>query len=72
MHDNSIMFSPEQDQYLQLAQSRSYYQGIREGVERYAHWSNGTLYVGTTGRTFREAIAAIDQEEQKLLEQYKI
>lgn len=65
------MFSPEQDQYLQLAQSRAYYQGIREGVERYAHWSNGTLYVGTIGLTFREAMAAIDQEEQKLLEQYQ-
>lgn len=64
------MFSPEQDQYLQLAQSHAYYQGIREGIERYAHWSNGTLYVGTTGRTFREAMAAIDKEEQELFARY--
>jgi len=66
----AISFTPEQDQYLQLAQSRAYYQGIREGVERYAHWRDGTQYVGTTGRTLSEAIAAIDQEEHDLLEHY--
>jgi hypothetical protein len=68
----SITFTPEQDQYLQLAQTRAYYQGIREGLERYAHWSNGTQYVGTTGRTLREAIQAIDQEEQSLLDKYTL
>jgi len=69
---SSLVFSPEQDQYLQLAQTRAYYQGIREGLERYAHWSNGTQYVGTTGCTLREAIQSVDQEEHKVLERFKI
>ena len=67
---NPINFTPEQDQYLQLAQTRAYYKGIREGLERHAHWKDGTQYVGTAGRTLREAIQAIDQEEQQILDRY--
>ena len=58
-----ITFSPEQEQYLQLAQSRAYYRGLREGVEMYAHWHSGAQYVGTTGRTLKQALADIDEDE---------
>lgn len=63
--------TPEQDQYLQLAQTRAYYQGLRDGICKYAHWRDGVQYVGTTGRTLRSALQDIDQEEQKTLDRYK-
>jgi len=72
MKNTNIVFSPEQDQYLELAQTRAYYQGIREGIERYAHWNNGAQYVGTTGRSLREAITGIDQEESEVLSRFTV
>ena len=65
------LFTPEQDQYLQIAQTRAYYKGVREGVKRYAHWKDGVQYVGTTGRTLHQAIAELQQEEVELIERYK-
>lgn len=65
-----IAFSPEQDQYLQLAQSRAYYQGRREGVSLYAHWRDGVQYVGTTGRTLKEALEYIDQQEAEVMARF--
>ncbi len=58
-----ITFTPEQEQFMQLAQTRSYYQGMREGVELYAHWRDSVQYVGTTGRTLKQALADINSEE---------
>lgn len=37
-----------------------YKQGFRDGVATYAHWKDGTQFVGTTGKTLREALANID------------
>lgn len=68
----AIVFSTEQDQYLQLAQTRAYYKGLREGVSNYAHWRNGVLYVGTTGRTLKEAISEIDHQEETLLKRFQL
>jgi len=66
----TITFTPEQDQYLQLAQTRAYYKGLREGVERFAWWRDGVQYVGSTGRTLKEALDAINQQEKELLAKY--
>jgi hypothetical protein len=66
-----ITFSPEQEEFMQLAQSRAYYQGRREGVSLYAHWKDGVQYVGTTGRTLKEALAYIDQDEAKIMARYQ-
>ena len=63
-------FSPEQEQYMLLQMTRAYHKGLREGIEQYAHWRDGVQYVGTSGRTLKEAIADIDQEEQKTLNIY--
>lgn len=63
-------FTPEQDQYLQLSQTRAYYQGLREGVERFAWWRDGTQYVGTTGSTLKGVLADIDQFEADDLARY--
>jgi|688.fasta_scaffold640929_2 hypothetical protein len=63
-----VTLTPEQDQYLQLCQTRAYYMGVREGIERFAHWSNGEQYVGTTGRTLKSALEKVDQELEQVLE----
>lgn len=63
-------FSPEQDQYLQLAQTRAYYQGLREGIVMYAHWRDGVQYVGTTGKTLEVALDGIYQEENETLARF--
>lgn len=66
-----MIFTPEQDQYLQLAQTRAYYQGIKDGVTDYAYWRDGVQYVGTSGRTLKEALADIDLLEKNLLARYQ-
>ena len=33
-----------------------YYKGISEGIRLFAWWKNGEQYVGTTGRTYKEAV----------------
>ncbi len=58
-----MTFTPEQDQYLQLAQTRAYYQGLREGVERFAWWRDGTQYVGTTGTELKAVLEDINTFE---------
>ncbi len=65
-----ITFSPEQDQYLQLAQSRAYYEGLRDGIHRYAHWRDGVQYVGTTGCTLKKALDDVNQAEAELMDRY--
>jgi hypothetical protein len=63
-------FTPEQEQYLQLAQSRAYYEGLRDGIYRYAHWRDGVQYVGTTGRTLKQALDDVNQAEADLMDRY--
>jgi hypothetical protein len=40
----------------------AYYEGLREGVYRYAYMKDGTYYVGSTGRTLQQAYADIEEE----------
>ncbi len=65
-------FSPEQDQYLQLAQARAYFQGKRDGLELYAHWRDGVQYVGTTGCTLQQALNEVNRAEEEVLARYKM
>ena len=44
-----------------------YYDGVEEGVQRYAHWRDGVQYVGTTGRTLEQAYKDIETERQRAL-----
>jgi hypothetical protein len=46
-------------------EKKTYFDGIREGVWRFAWMKDGTYYVGTTGKTLKEALADIDKEEAK-------
>jgi len=41
---------------------RDYYDGVKEGLSRYAWWKDGEQYVGTCGRTLREALADAERE----------
>ncbi len=48
--------------------TKAYYNGIREGIEKYAHWKDGEQFVGTCGTTLRYALNRIDEEEKQALE----
>jgi len=63
--------TPEEDQFRQLAQVKAYHEGMREGIQLYAHWKDGVQYVGTTGRTLKQALETVDQEEADILAKYK-
>ena len=43
--------------------NKAYHAGVREGIERFAHWRDGVQYVGTCGTTLKDAIKRIDAEE---------
>ena len=48
--------------------TKAYYNGIREGIEQYAHWKDGVQYVGTCGTELKVALKRIDAEEKRALE----
>lgn len=50
---------------------KAWYSGMREGVVRFAHWKDGVQYVGTTGRSLRDAIVQINKEEEEGIERIK-
>lgn len=50
------------------AMTKAYYNGIREGIEQYAHWKDGVQYVGTCGTTLKDALKRIDSEEKRALD----
>lgn len=45
--------------------TRAYYNGLREGLERYAHWKDGVQFVGSCGTTLTAAIRATRVEEAR-------
>jgi hypothetical protein len=45
----------------------NYYDGLIEGIARFAHWQNGTQYVGTCGKTLNDAILVVQTERGKVL-----
>lgn len=48
-----------------------YDQGFIDGLEAYAHWHNGVLCVGTTGKTLADAIAMREKAWNYQGEKYK-
>jgi hypothetical protein len=57
-------------QKITLTEINAYYDGIREGVYMYAHMKDGTYYVGTTGRTLKEAYVEIENERIRVMEKH--
>ena len=47
---------------IQLAMDDAYRKGLLEGIRRYAHWKDGTQFVGTCGRTLKDALSDLDSE----------
>ena len=47
--------------------AKAYHNGLREGLEMYAHWRDGTQYVGTCGKTLKQALAEIDKQEADII-----
>ena len=46
---------------------QTYYSGMAEGISKYAHWKDGVQYVGTTGKTLKQALDELQIEcEQQL------
>jgi hypothetical protein len=41
---------------------RVYWDGVVEGITRYAHWLDGIQYVGTCGKTLTDAIQDVRRE----------
>lgn len=41
---------------------QAYYDGIKDGISKYAWWKNGIQYVGTTGKTLKEAYTEVNTE----------
>lgn len=44
-----------------------YYDGVKEGLWKYAHWQDGVQYVGTMGTTLKEATEKVEQERERML-----
>ena len=50
-----------------IADLKMYYSGLRDGIKMFAHWKDGTEYVGTTGKTLRDATVSLNREEEQRL-----
>ena len=45
----------------------AYYDGVLDGLWKYAHWQDGVQYVGTMGTTLKEAQNKVNEERKKEL-----
>ena len=45
-----------------------YYDGMAEGVRLFAWWKNGEQFVGTCGRTLKEALDGVEIERKEYLD----
>lgn len=44
----------------------AFYDGVKEGIWKYAYYKDGVQYVGTTGKTLKEAWAEIDRKKEMI------
>lgn len=45
---------------------KAYILGMKDGIEAFAYWKDGIEYVGTCGRTKKEAFVMVDKGELPL------
>ena len=69
LHTCEAVMTYETEQ--RIVSLKAWYSGMREGVVRFAHWKDGVQYVGTTGRSLRDAIVQINKEEEEGIERIK-
>ncbi|RLI67093.1 hypothetical protein DRO91_10730 [Candidatus Heimdallarchaeota archaeon] len=41
--------------------SKGFVEGMKEGIRLYAHMKDGVSYVGTTGKTMKQALTEVDE-----------
>ena len=46
---------------------QTYYSGVAEGIHKYAYWKDGVQYVGTTGKTLKQALEDLKAERKQQL-----
>ena len=46
----------------------AHFEGMRQGIYLYAYMRDSVYYVGTTGRTLKEAIAETYKKEDEMLD----
>ena len=48
-----------------MKHSDDYYEGLREGIRRWAWWKDGEQYVGSTGTKLKKALQDVLEEQQR-------
>jgi len=65
------MFTPAELTYFKAhntpGEIHKYFEGVRHGIWLFAWWKLGRQYVGTSGKTFDEAIEEVNQDEKDIL-----
>lgn len=56
---------PDAEHLMTKLLKRALVDGIKQGVAMYAWWKDGEQYVGTCGKTLRQALADIDADSQE-------
>lgn len=46
----------------------AYYDGLCDGIYAYAYMKDGVYYVGTTGRTLKQALEEVNRERRSALD----
>jgi hypothetical protein len=66
---NDVIDSPDipNKLYTETDLMNKFYDGMHSGVYMYAWMKDGVYYVGTTGRTLKEANAEIEKERQSVI-----
>lgn len=53
---------------LTVSEVKAHYEGMRKGIYLYAYMRDGVFYVGTTGRTLKEAMVEVDRQLKEELQ----
>jgi len=49
----------------------AFYEGMKCGIIMYSWWRDGVQYVGTTGKTLKEAAEAVNKDEAAALKRFE-
>lgn len=50
----------------------AYYDGLCDGIYAYAYMRDGVYYVGTTGRTLKQALEEVNAERNSVLQNIEL
>lgn len=52
-------------------EAAAYYEGMIDGVKLFAHWKDGEQFVGTCGRSLKQAIKDLEAERDMIVNRFK-